>query len=167
MNPKLRPIKFLTMASFALHIFSLLVMAGVVVFQIPLGAFFVLGSHADLLFVLPTTITIVSSFVILAVHFTFAALFLKVIASENIHLSSLRNTAIFSCIFVILMPFISLPLAIFDNFLSALRGIEYLAALSSLNFLMGPGFLIRSLSLMALLMASSMIFYYSYIAHKK
>ncbi|MCL2421948.1 MAG: hypothetical protein FWD03_08835 [Defluviitaleaceae bacterium] len=166
----LTPIKNLIIASIALHIASLFAVAILIALQHPLGTLF---TTEPLPFTLPTSITIITTLIFFMIHGAITFAFWKALNPDALSnpLQLLKTASILSFVFVIIIiPVLSHISAWLEMVLRLTTySVQILTAHTILRQLMFYGFGIRSLALMALIVAASMAYYYCLVteSHEK
>ena len=160
MKLTLSPIKKLITIAFVLHIVSLCAVVVVTAFQVPLSSIY---TTLELTFMLPPLISIATISIIFIQHCALTISFWKSLVPESSRLYQLKTTSILSFVFVlILSPILAMVEArfIFFGILSA----HAFEARVVLRQLILNSLIIRSFALSALLIATSMAFYYCILA---
>ena len=162
---ELRPIKLLTMASFALHVVSIFIMVAIAALQVPLKNFFHFSFRLEsATFIMPSALFIAAATIIFAWHTVLAVNFFRMATGENVCFRRLKVIAVVTVIFVgLAQPFIDSVFRRLDITLLSRQGTDYFVeAIIVLNWLHSVLF-IRFIGLLVLLMAAAMSLYFCYL----
>jgi len=166
MTYELKPIKTLTVVAFVLHIASVLLMAAIIILQVPIKTMFWLShSSRDAMFIMPSMIYVATAAIIFVSHGVLALIFIKVMASEQICIRRLNIVSIISVVFVaVLRPVIDNISQHFNmRFVIWGAGADEIAEIITTMNLLSYGLAIRNFSLLVFLIGASMALYFCHV----
>ena len=162
MNHALSPIRKLIIISFALHTTSIFAVVLLIFLRGPLMSYFY--GFAEEALILPSSVITAPIAATFILHCVLTALFLSAVQNEVDQLAKLKILSIISLAFVVIvLPFLLSAVTIITPFFHGRLGVDYLAAQSTLQFIISFGLIFRGLGLSALLMAASMSIYYCFL----
>ena len=162
MDFELKPIRLLATIAYVLHIFSLVVIVALTVFQVPIKR--LLFWTIDPVFISPSPVLIVTSVVIFVIHSILAVNFRKALTHDSVDLRRLNTVSILSIIFMtVVMPaigFISQFAERYYMFFMGMHGHDHFAEAIATMQLLSYGRFFQNHILLVLLVAASMSIYY-------